>query len=122
MSCNYLREFSKKIETALMVYSGAWGKLIHEKNQKSKISWHFPFKNGSSKLCSVIQSLQDRYSLGNTVALWFVDKNHACPEAEFLDEIQTKVFRVFLLAIFSHLYSFAVRFLFFQSHATSYSF
>jgi hypothetical protein len=29
-----LREFSKKFETALMVYSGAWGKLIHEKNQK----------------------------------------------------------------------------------------
>jgi hypothetical protein len=23
---------------ALMVYSGPWGKLIHEKNQKSKIS------------------------------------------------------------------------------------
>jgi hypothetical protein len=35
------------------------------------------------------------------------------PEAEFLDEIQTKVFRVFLLAIHSHLYSFALRFLFF---------
>jgi hypothetical protein len=34
----YLREFSKKFETALMVYSGAWGKLIHEKNQKQKIS------------------------------------------------------------------------------------
>jgi hypothetical protein len=29
---------------ALMVYSGAWGNLIHEKNQKSKISWHYPFK------------------------------------------------------------------------------
>ena len=43
-SCEYLREFSKKFETALMVYSGAWGKLIHEKNQKSKISWHCPFK------------------------------------------------------------------------------
>jgi hypothetical protein len=28
----------KKFETALMVYSGAWGKLIHEKNQKQKIS------------------------------------------------------------------------------------
>ncbi len=28
-----------------MVYSGAWGKLIHEKNQKSKISWHCPFKS-----------------------------------------------------------------------------
>ncbi len=23
-----------------MGYSGAWGKLIHEKNLKSKISWH----------------------------------------------------------------------------------
>ncbi len=30
--------FSKKFETALMVYLGNWGKLIHEKNQKSKIS------------------------------------------------------------------------------------
>ncbi len=39
-----LREFSKNFETALMVYSGAWGKLIHEKNQKSKILWHCPFK------------------------------------------------------------------------------
>ena len=27
-----------------MRYSGAWGKLIHEKNEKSKISWHCPFK------------------------------------------------------------------------------
>jgi hypothetical protein len=39
----YLRKFSKKFETALMVYSGAWGNLIHEKNQKTKISWHCPF-------------------------------------------------------------------------------
>jgi hypothetical protein len=29
---------SKKFEMAVMVYSHAWGKLIHEKNQKSKIS------------------------------------------------------------------------------------
>ncbi len=43
-------------------------------------------------------------------------------EAEFLDEIQTKVLRVFLLAIQSHLYIFALRFIFFQTHATSYSF
>jgi hypothetical protein len=28
-----------------MVYSGAWGKRIHAKNQKSKISWHYPFKD-----------------------------------------------------------------------------
>jgi hypothetical protein len=40
-------------------------------------------------------------------------------EAEFLDEIQKKVF---LLAINRHLYSFALRFLFLQNHATSYSF
>ncbi len=33
-----IREFSKKFDTTLMVYSGAWGKLIREKNQKSKIS------------------------------------------------------------------------------------
>jgi hypothetical protein len=47
-----------------------------------------------------------------------------CPEAEFLVEIQTKVkvLRVFLLAVHSHLYSFAWRFLFIQTHATSYSF
>jgi hypothetical protein len=44
LSCEYLREFSKKFETTLMVYSGAWGNLIHEKNQKSKISWHCTFK------------------------------------------------------------------------------
>ncbi len=28
-----------------MGYSGAGGKLIDEKNQKQKISWHCPFKN-----------------------------------------------------------------------------
>jgi hypothetical protein len=27
----------QKFEIALMVYSGAWGKLIHEKSKKSKI-------------------------------------------------------------------------------------
>jgi hypothetical protein len=44
------------------------------------------------------------------------------PKAEFLDDIQTKVLRVFLLAIHSHLYSFAFRFIFLQTHATSYVF
>ncbi len=29
-----------------MGYSGAGGKLIHEKNQKQKISWHYPFNRG----------------------------------------------------------------------------
>jgi hypothetical protein len=39
-----------------------------------------------------------------------------------LDEIQTKVLRVFILAIQTDLYSFELRFLFLQTHATSYSF
>jgi hypothetical protein len=43
-------------------------------------------------------------------------------KAEFLDEIQTKGLRVFLLAVYSHLCSNALTFLFFQTHATSYSF
>jgi hypothetical protein len=33
-----------------------------------------------------------------------------------------KIFRAFLLAIHSHLYRFALRYLFLQTHATSYSF
>jgi hypothetical protein len=43
-------------------------------------------------------------------------------EAELLDEIQTKVLRVFILAIYNHLLNFALIFLFLQTHATSYSF
>ncbi|MFN9897317.1 MAG: hypothetical protein ACK55Z_00710, partial [bacterium] len=43
-------------------------------------------------------------------------------ETEFFDEIQTTFLGVFLLAIHSHLDSFALRFLFLQPHATSYSF
>ncbi len=31
VTCEYLSEFSQKFETALMGYSRAWGKLIHEK-------------------------------------------------------------------------------------------
>ncbi len=49
LSCEYLREFSKKFEMVLMEYSGAGGKLIHEKNQKQKISWYCPFKTNGNK-------------------------------------------------------------------------
>jgi hypothetical protein len=41
-------------------------------------------------------------------------------EAAFLDEIQTKVLRVFLLAIHSHLYCIALGFLILHPHTTSY--
>ncbi len=43
LTCKYLHKFSKKFEMFLMEYSGDGGKLIHEKNQKQKISWHCPF-------------------------------------------------------------------------------
>jgi hypothetical protein len=43
------REFSTKFDTVLMGYSGAGGKLAHEKNQKQKILWRCPFN--MSSLC-----------------------------------------------------------------------
>ncbi len=55
LSCEYLRKFSKEFKTALMVYSGAWGKLIYKKNLKSKISWPCSFykANGAKATISV---------------------------------------------------------------------
>ncbi len=43
------------------------------------------------------------------------DGRFLSPEAEFLDEIQTKVLGVFLLLI----HSFVLRFIFLQTHATT---
>ncbi len=39
----------EKFETSLLGYLEVCGKLIHEKNLKSKISWHSPFKPYSVK-------------------------------------------------------------------------
>jgi hypothetical protein len=49
LTCEYLREFSTKFEMILMLLSGAWKKMIHEKNLKQKISWHCPFKHNATK-------------------------------------------------------------------------
>jgi hypothetical protein len=38
LTCEYLSEFLKKFEMTLKFTSGAWGKMIHEKNLKQKIS------------------------------------------------------------------------------------
>ncbi len=38
LTCEYLRQFSKQFETVFMEYSGAGGKLIHEKKTRSKTS------------------------------------------------------------------------------------
>jgi hypothetical protein len=40
-SCEYLSEF----ETPLMGYSGAWGKLIHEKTRSRKSRGTVPLRN-----------------------------------------------------------------------------
>ncbi len=62
LTCEYIRKFSKKFETVLMEYSGAGGKLIHEKNQKQKISLHGPFKLRPLRKPS--------YKLTNYCVLW----------------------------------------------------
>ncbi len=36
LTCEYLREFSKKFEMILRLLSGAWGKVIHEKKPVAK--------------------------------------------------------------------------------------
>ncbi len=51
LTCEYFREFPKKFEMTLMLFSGAWGKVIHEKNLKQKISWHCPFNRGKWEKC-----------------------------------------------------------------------
>jgi hypothetical protein len=38
------REFSKIFEITLKLFSGAWGKTIHENKLKQKISLHSTFK------------------------------------------------------------------------------
>ncbi len=49
-----------------MGYSGAGGKLIHEKNQKQKISWHCPFKKKVSYSIVPVQFYND--SCGKYIA------------------------------------------------------
>jgi hypothetical protein len=44
LSCEYLHKFTQKLETGQEVYSGAWGKLIHEKNLKLKSCGTVPLK------------------------------------------------------------------------------
>ncbi len=43
-----------------MECSGAGGKLIHEKNQKQKISWHCPFKLVQSNEGAIVDSIISR--------------------------------------------------------------
>jgi hypothetical protein len=50
-----------------MVYSGALGKLIHEKYLKSKLSWHCPFKGDGEQGKNLLVLLyQTGYHLPNS--------------------------------------------------------
>ncbi len=60
LTCEYLREFSKKFETVLMGYSWAGGKLTHEKNQKQKSRDTVPLK--STFFERRIASLKSKYA------------------------------------------------------------
>ncbi len=55
-----------------MEYSGAGGKLIHEKNQKQKISWHCPFKGNPPSVQELPEETKDIKSknIGSTEGLW----------------------------------------------------
>jgi hypothetical protein len=80
-------------------------------------------------LSHTLKTKQEIYYTGS-IATYYLELQWAirkmslitAPEAEFLDEIQTNILRVFLLAIYSQLYRFALRFLFPQTHSTSYIF
>ncbi len=79
-----------------------------------------PVRAALSALCKYLattenhvhRNIKETNAAGGGVGKYF------SPEAE----VQTNVFRVFLLAIHSHIYSFVSRFLFLQTNATSYSF
>ncbi len=63
---------TKKFEMALMVYSEAWGKLIHEKYLKSKISWHCPFNSATNKTWLQPPSPPQ----GRFIRLWWAGNSH----------------------------------------------
>ncbi len=66
------------------------------------------------------------FQANNVIAIeLFMIKSSHCffiiSEAEFLDDVQKKALRIFLLAIHSLFNGFALRFLFLQTHSTSYT-
>ncbi len=44
LTCEYLLEFLEKFEMTLMLFSGTWGKMIHEKSLRQKIVLHSPIQ------------------------------------------------------------------------------
>ncbi len=62
LTWEYLREFLNKFETPLMLFSGAWRKVIYgEKNQKQKISWHCPLSQHLSQVTNILYIKLQRF-------------------------------------------------------------
>jgi hypothetical protein len=80
----------------------------------------------SAKICMLYKTQRRTFSFYNLAydlgLVFQIRLGCTGPEGKFLDKMQTKVLWVFFLVIHSHLYSFALRFQFYQTHATSYSF
>ncbi len=74
LSCEYFREFSKKFNTVLMGYSGAGGKLIHEKiwSRKSRdtVSSRSTWTQNKEKSCYFSSETLTYYKLGSVNFLW----------------------------------------------------
>ncbi len=63
----------------LLLFSGAWEKVIHETNLKQKLSWHCPFKK--HWLISVKKRLELVMNNNNTFFLF--QKEVACFSTNF---------------------------------------
>ncbi len=60
LTCKYLRKLTKKFETVLMGYSGAGGKLIHEKKQKQKSRDTVPLS--TFRVCCILRGIWPKRS------------------------------------------------------------
>jgi hypothetical protein len=62
-----------------MGYSGAWGKLLHEKNLKLKNLWHCPFKGAVQGLDQNIQlGLESIRNAFSQVSYLGIAKSQSC--------------------------------------------
>ncbi len=69
-------EYTIKFEITLMLFSGAWGKMIHGKNLKQKISRHCPFnwKWFFPQQAEILEKCQTlRFALKSLCNFLFVD-------------------------------------------------
>jgi hypothetical protein len=63
-----------------MEYLGAWGTLIHEKNMKSKISWHCPSNKMTSGGMKDFQRPQQAYK-------YYTNRSRTCENTGCEDQL-----------------------------------